>query len=282
MKNAFTIDLEDWFCSHNLKEVIQYEQWDHQVSRVERNTDILLDLLQKNRTKATFFVLGWVADRFPHLIKSIHQEGHEIASHGYAHRQLTCMSPTEFEEDIIQSIRSIAQIIGQSPLGYRAPAFSLTTQTAWAIPILKKLHFTYDSSIYPITWNPDYGVGDALLTIHQHANGLVEVPLSCATFGKQRVPCSGGAYLRFYPFFIFNFLVKQTIKQGRPFIFYIHPWEVDNGFPKVSMPFSKAIRHHYNLDTTIPKITRLLQEFEFTTMHDVLCSESFIHETANP
>lgn len=281
MKNAFTIDLEDWFCSHNLKDVIKYEQWDSQVSRVERNTEILLNLLQKNRTKATFFVLGWVAERFPHLIEVIHQEGHEISSHGYAHKQLTSISPAEFEEDVTKSILIIEKIIGRSPEGYRAPAFSLTQESEWAVPILKRLNFKYDSSIYPVTWNPDYGVADAQLAIHKHENGLVEVPLSCATFGKQRIPCSGGAYLRFYPFFVFNFLLKQVLSQKRPFIFYIHPWEVDNDFPKLSMPFSKSIRHHYNLNSTVPKITRLLHEFEFTTIHDLLSSDSSCNANAN-
>ena len=141
MKNAFTVDLEDWFCSHNLLSAIRYEHWDRQESRVERNTYALLDLLRKHKTEATFFVLGWIADRFPGLVRAIYREGHEIASHGYAHRQLMGLRPEEFRADVEHSMTAIEGATGSRPNGYRAPAFSITEQTQWALAVLQQLGF---------------------------------------------------------------------------------------------------------------------------------------------
>lgn len=269
MKNAFTVDLEDWFCSHNLLHAVSYQEWDKQESRVERNTELLLTLLQKHQVTATFFVLGWVADRFPGLIRTIHQQGHEIGSHGYAHQQLTNLSPEAFEADLARSMAALQHITGMAPQGYRAPAFSITPQTQWALPLLKKYGFAYDSSVYPFSGHPDYGNAETPLHIHQR-NGLVEVPLSCAAFGRVRFPCSGGAYLRFYPFPLFRALASRVTKQQRPLIFYIHPWELDGDPPKVPLPFSKSVRHYYNTRSSYAKIDRLLGRFEFTSIKDLL------------
>lgn len=269
MKNAFTVDLEDWFCSHNLKSFIAYEDWDKMESRVEANTEALLNLLARKKVTATFFVLGWIATRYPQLIEAIYKEGHEIASHGYAHRQITFQTPEEFESDIVRCNVTLNAIVGEKPKGYRAPAFSITKDTLWALDILKKNGFTYDSSIYPFSFHPDYGYSSTKLTIHQNGQ-LIEVPLSCATFYHRRIPCSGGAYLRFYPYRLFRSLAKRVVDQNRPFIFYIHPWELDKNPPKIRLPMLTSVRHYYNYAPTLKKIGQLVEEFEFTSLEDVL------------
>jgi polysaccharide deacetylase family protein (PEP-CTERM system associated) len=269
MKNVFTVDLEDWFCSHNLKSVIRYESWDQLESRVEQNATALLHLLDRNKTKATFFVLGWIASRFPGLVQIIQKEGHEIASHGYAHQQITSQTPEEFERDIIASVDVLKNITGEHPKGYRAPAFSITSHTQWALPILKTHGIQYDSSIYPFSLHPDYGNAAVPLSQHDH-DGLTEIPLSCATIGKFRIPCSGGAYLRFYPLSVFTLLAKRVRKQGRPLIFYIHPWEIDRNPPRISLPFTKSLRHYYNNRSTLHKVEVLLKEFEFTSFQNFM------------
>ena len=268
MKNAFTIDLEDWFCSHNLKDFVPYEHWENMESRVERNTEALLNLLAKKEVKATFFVLGWIAERYPRLIESVSKEGHEIASHGYAHKQIYLQTPDEFESDIARSNLILNSITGIYPKGYRAPAFSITKSSLWALDILKKHGFVYDSSIYPFSFHPDYG-HNTELQIHQNEN-LIEVPLSCATFNSRRIPCSGGAYLRFYPYWLFITLAKRVVRQQRPFIFYIHPWELDHNPPAIRLPMITSLRHYYNYRPTLKKIDQLLQEFEFSTLRDIL------------
>jgi polysaccharide deacetylase family protein (PEP-CTERM system associated) len=271
MKNAFTVDLEDWFCSHNLKSAIKYEDWDKLESRVEKNTYSILNLLEKSNTKATFFVLGWVSDRFPSLIKDIHTAGHEIASHGYAHQQVTGLNKEEFREDIRKSVASLERIIGKNPIGYRAPAFSITSKNLWAFDILKDQKFVYDSSVYPISIHPEYGIGNIDLSIHKLEQGLLEVPLSCTEGpGNLRIPCSGGAYLRFYPFSFFRYLARKVNAQNRHFIFYIHPWEVDPKPLKVNLPYSRSMRHYFNLKGTLKKIEVLLEEFEFTSIRNLL------------
>lgn len=273
MKNAFTVDLEDWFCSHNLVSEIKYEDWDNLESRVTAPTLRLLVLLKKYDCKATFFVLGWVADRYPELIQRIAVDGHEIASHGYSHKLLTGISPLFFEEDLLKSVLAIERACGIKPAGYRAPAFTIVNATKWAFGILKKLGFTYDSSVYPTNVHPDYGIGDAPLTIYSPQSGLTEIPLSCAVLFNKNIPCSGGAYLRFLPYFLFKQLVNSVIKSGRAYIFYIHPWEIDPEMPRVKLPVLKAIRHYTNLASTFGKIERLLQDFEFTSLQDILTEE---------
>ncbi len=269
MKNAFTIDLEDWFCSHNLVSAIKYEDWHLLESRVLPNTYSLMELLNRNKTKATFFVLGWIAERFPALISDIHKEGHEIASHGFAHRQVTHQDSYEFQADLERSIEILRSITGIRPKGYRAPAFSITEKTSWALPILMNKGFLYDSSIYPLHYHPDYGNDKVPLEIHTN-NGLIEVPLSCTSIAGFRMPCSGGAYLRFYPYSLFTKLVRRVNKENRPLIFYIHPWEIDDNPPKLQVGLTKSIRHSYNISSTYKKIEKLLGEFEFTSIEEIL------------
>ncbi len=267
MKNIFTVDLEDWFCAYNHR--INIKDWNKQELRVVDNTRKILRLLSKHNTKATFFVLGWIAEKVPYLIKEIESDGHEIATHGYSHSLITQMIPKEFEDDIKKAFEVTASVSNQSIIGFRAPSFTITKNTMWALPILKDNGIKYDSSVFPVGFHPDYGINDSDLNIHQ-LNGITEVPLSVAEIFGKKVPCSGGGYFRIFPYSITKKLINTCNKQGRPVIFYIHPWEVDPGQPKRTLPFSKKIRHYYNLENTEKRLGKLLSDFEFQTIKETL------------
>lgn len=269
--NAMSIDLEDWFCVANLNELIPHRDWDSCELRLERSTAALLDVFDRHGTEATFFVLGWVAERVPGLIKEIADRGHEIATHGYSHRLLTSMTPAEFEDDLNRALEVTRRCVDVDIFGFRAPSFSVTQETLWAIDILERCGIHYDSSIYPIGLHPDYGIPTAPLEIHRLNGSVVEVPLSCAEILGQRIPCSGGGYFRLYPYFVTRALLRGCIRQGRPAVFYLHPWEVDPGQPKVAgLPLLKRFRHYYNLDKTLYRLGVLLRDFPFTSIRRLL------------
>ncbi len=283
--NAFTVDLEDWFCSHNLQKACPYDSWDLLESKVVYSTRLVLNILRKHNLQATFFVLGWVADRFPDLIREVAADGHEIGSHGYKHQLLTKMDKTDFENDLEQSLEAIARCVTLPVKGYRAPAFSLTSQTYWATEIIKKLGFSYDSSVYPISLHPDYGFPQAPLHPFYHSNGLLEIPMSCVEIGKFRLPCSGGGYLRMFPFSLFKTLVRKSLKQGRALNFYIHPWELDSETPRVKLSWQAHIRHYSHLKDTQYRLEDLLEEFSFTSIANLLNTfpsyATFSHSTTD-
>ena len=274
MMNVMSVDVEDWFCVYNLSSLIPYSEWDRCESRVERNTLRLLDLFRRHRVEATFFVLGWVADRFPDLVREIGVQGHEIASHGYAHRLLTFMRPEEFRDDLQRSIEALARATPQTVLGFRAPSFSLTRKTLWAVDILREAGFRYDSSIFPVGFHPDYGMADADLGPHRLAEGLTELPMGVTEVLGSRVPCSGGGYFRLCPYPVTRRLMRQCNAQGRPVVFYLHPWEVDPHQPRVAgLPWSKRFRHYNNLDKTEERLERLLEDFAFTSARRVIAEQ---------
>jgi polysaccharide deacetylase family protein (PEP-CTERM system associated) len=270
MRNALTIDLEDWFCSHNLSKVAPLRLWPTYESRIRASTQRLLSLLRTHRIEATFFVLGWVAEQHPDLITTIAAEGHEIASHGYSHIQLHHLTPDAFRRDLDHSLTTTFSLVGTPIAGFRAPAFSLTTRTLWATDILREYGFHYDSSIFPLRFHPDYGVPTAPLTIYRHPNTLIEVPLTCTTLGNIRLPCSGGAYFRLLPYALFKQLMKRCHQQKRPVIFYIHPWEVDPDQPYLPLPMHARFRHYTNLSYTFEKLQQLLTDFQFTSIRQLL------------
>jgi polysaccharide deacetylase family protein (PEP-CTERM system associated) len=267
MLNAISIDLEDWFCTYNIR--INIIDWDKCELRIIKNTHILLDLFEKNHIKATFFVLGWIAERVPELIKEIETKGHEIASHGYSHKFITQMTKTEFEDDIKKSLNVLSKCTTSQINGFRAPSFTITKNTLWAIDILLKYGFKYDSSVFPVSFHPDYGFPNSQLNIY-NLNGIIEVPLSVVKFFGKNIPCSGGGYFRLYPYWLSEYLINTCIKQNRPFIFYLHPWELDYEQPKKYMPFIKRYRHYNNLKKTEPRLNKLLKKFEFTTIKDII------------
>lgn len=267
MKNALSIDLEDWFCAYNLR--IGVQDWDKQELRVANSTRKILAMIDKQNVKATFFVLGWFAERVPDLVREVEQSGHEIATHGYSHQVLTSMTPEQFDADLRKALAATRACVQQPIRGFRAPSFTITNQTLWAFDILAKHGIAYDSSIFPISGHPDYGIGDAPLTVHTHG-AVTEVPMSVAEIAGKRVPCSGGGYFRVFPYAATKFLMQQCNRQGRPVIFYLHPWEVDPGQPRRKLSWSKSFRHYFNLNQTLARLDHLLSDFEFVPIQEVI------------
>lgn len=271
LKNALSIDVEDWFCVSNLDHVIDRADWDACELRVEASVARVLDLLDRHNTRATFFVLGWIADRVPGLVREIERRGHEIASHGYSHRMLTRLSPAEFEADLDRGLAALRKSgIRQEIVGFRAPSFTIVEGTKWALPILERLGFKYDSSMVPVDFHPDYGVPNGPLRPFHVTDGLMEFPLSCVELFGRRVPCCGGAYFRLLPYAFTRYGIRRCHADGRGIVFYFHPWEIDPGQPRMKLPLSKKIRAYYGLRRTEKKLERLLTDFQFTTIREVL------------
>ena len=267
MRNAMSIDLEDWFNVHNMSQAIRREDWNKCEMRVIANTRRILELLARHSTEATFFTLGWIAERVPDLVREIELAGHEIATHGYSHTLLTEMTPESFEADLKKALLVTQQCVDQEIVGFRAPSFTITTKTLWAVDVLTRNGIRYDSSIFPIGFHPDYGMSDVSLSIYRHnASPLVEFPMSCAEVMGRRIPCSGGGYFRILPYAITKRLLERCNAQGRPVMFYIHPWEIDPEQPRVKLSAFKSFRHYYNLDKTMGRLDRLLKDFELTSV----------------
>ncbi|MFA6468666.1 MAG: XrtA system polysaccharide deacetylase [Bacteroidota bacterium] len=268
--NALTVDLEDWFCVYNFRGYIVRTDWEKCESRIEQNTDRLLNLFDKHNVKATFFVLGWVAERVPDLIKKIDSAGHEIASHGYSHQLVTEMTRESFAEDLKKSLDILYNIIQKEVIGFRAPSFSITNKTLWALDILEQQGIKYDSSIYPTGYHPDYGIADFPLSPQNVTEKLVEFPMSCSRIGGIKIPCSGGGYFRSLPYSVTKYLFNKINLENRSFVFYIHPWEIDPQQPRIRLPLAKSFRHYNNLGKTYRRIDMLLSDFSFTTIRKVL------------
>lgn len=270
MINALTFDVEDWFCAHNVERAVRRCEWNRAVPRVAVTTRRILSLLRRHDTEATFFVLGWIAERYPDLVREIHDHGHEIATHGYSHTPLTAMTPAMFEWDLDRAISITQEITRAEIAGFRAPSFTITSSTLWAVDILRSRNIRYDSSIFPTGMHPDYGIPDAPLAIFRHGNGVMEIPLSCAEIAGRRVPCAGGAYFRFLPYSITRRLIDICRRQGRPVIFYLHPWEIDADTPRVRLPLLRSIRQYHNLENTFAKLEQLLLDYRFTSIRTLL------------
>jgi polysaccharide deacetylase family protein (PEP-CTERM system associated) len=270
--NAMSIDLEDWFCVYNLSHAIPKANWDSCELRVEASTRKILALLDKHDTRATFFVLGWVAERLPDLVKEIEDGGHEIGSHGYGHSLLTHMTPEEFDEDIERSLAALDRCgVGANVLGYRAPSFTIVESTKpWAFETLGRHGFKYDSSIFPVGFHPDYGIGDAPLEPYRATDALQEFPMSCIDVFGKRLPVGGGGYFRLLPYKYTQLAMQRCNAAGRPAVFYLHPWELDPEQPKIKLPASKSFRHYHNLDKTEKRLDALLGDFRFGTLKEVL------------
>ena len=270
MLNALSIDLEDWFCVANLRHIFEIKDWGGCDLRVEQSTAKILELLDKYNVIATFFVLGWIAERVPSLIAEIADKGHEIATHGYSHTLLTEMTPSEFESDLRKALAVTNDIVDCEIIGFRAPSFTVTGKTMWAVDVLKENGINYDSSVFPAGFHPDYGMPNADLNVFEYDNGLIEFPLTCVEIFGKRIPCGGGGYFRLYPYPVTKFLLSKCNRQGRSALFYLHPWEFDPDQPKVKLPPIKRFRHYNNLEKTFGRFERLLNDFKFTTVRGVL------------
>ncbi|MFC3851950.1 XrtA system polysaccharide deacetylase [Salinispirillum marinum] len=277
--HALSIDVEDYFHVAALAKVIRPEQWDDLPSRVVANTQRLLALFARHEVHATFFVLGWVAERFPELVQQIHAEGHEIASHGYSHQLIYRQSPDVFRRET-QLSKDILENIIQAPVtGYRAASYSITRQSLWALDILADLGFTWDSSIFPIR-HDNYGIPDTPRAPYDIATAsgraLHEFPLTTASFGRLTVPVAGGGYFRQFPYPVFKALFARAARQGNgPQMFYLHPWEVDPEQPRFdNASWFSRFRHYTNLAVCEARLAQLLTDFRFGTV-----SESYRHYT---
>lgn len=269
MRNALTIDLEDYMHVTAFADRLGPDQWSARESRLEQNTDRLLAILDSSACSATFFVLGWLADRYPHVIRSIADSGHEIACHSMLHRLVYEMTPAEFREDTRGAKRSLEDISGRSVSGYRAPSFSITKDSWWAFDILAELDFHYDSSIFSIK-HPNYGLIEASrfpFTVQTSAGAIVEFPLPTLQVGRKRAPLGGGAYLRVLPYVFTRWGIKLINRQeGQPVCVYLHPWELDQHQPRIGASLSSRLRHYIGLRGTEAKLCNLLRDFEFAPM----------------
>lgn len=270
--NAMSIDLEDWFCVQNLRSAIRRDAWDDCELRVVESTRRVLRLLDKHGVRATFFVLGWVARRAPELVRDIDADGHEIASHGFGHELLTNLTPEQFDDDIRRALDALeAAGVRQTVVGYRAPSFTVVSSTReWAFQSLERHGFRYDSSIFPIGFHPDYGIADAPLEPYRATDGLREFPMSCIDLFGRRLPAGGGGYFRLLPYRYTKLAISRCNAEGRPAVFYLHPWELDPEQPRVPLPRSKRFRHYHNLHKTERRLDALLGDFAFGTVKEVL------------
>jgi polysaccharide deacetylase family protein (PEP-CTERM system associated) len=268
--NAMTVDVEDFFHVSAFDGVISPDNWHEYKPRVDKNTRRLLELFDSHQVKATFFVLGWVAERYPELIQEIHQQGHEIASHGYAHRRASEQSPEVFKEDVLRSKNHLESLLGEEVIGYRAPSFSIGYTNEWAFQVLADLGFKYSSSTYPVKHDL-YGTPDWPRFAYQRKENITEIPIPThKVFGRQ-TPIGGGGYFRLYPYALTKFLVNSYLKkEQQPYSFYFHPWEIDEDQPRVEGASAKSnFRHYINLKKTYGKLDKLLHDFSWGTMKDV-------------
>lgn len=274
MLNALTIDVEDYYQVAAFDSVVRSDAWDDYESRVERNTYHLLELLGNENTCATFFILGWVAERHPRLIQTIHEAGHEVASHGYAHQRIYTQEPDVFREETRRSKGTLEDLIGERVFGYRAASYSITAKSLWALDILRDAGFVYDSSIFPIRHDlygiPDYPRFFRVLEGDGH-RGLVEFPISTLRFGKVNWPVAGGGYFRLYPYVLSRWGIRRlNQREEQPAVMYLHPWEVDPAQPRIPVRGLSKFRHYLNLNKTARRLQSLLQDFSFGPMITVL------------
>ena len=263
--NSLSCDVEDWY--HPLDP--EPSRWDRYEDRIIGSTQRILEILDAAKTRATFFVLGYVAMRHPKLVVEIDAAGHEVASHGMFHRFVYQQTPDEFESDVAQSLDLLQSITGKSVVGYRAPYFSITKESLWALPILKKLGIRYDSSVFPV-FNHRYGIPGACRTTHTTEAGLIEVPLATYPIGRLNIPCGGGVYFRVIPYRLIRRWFRRLGERGEQVVFYLHPWECDPGHPVLPVTWSLRVRHYWALDKTATKLARLVREFEFAPIRETL------------
>lgn len=268
--NALTIDVEDYFQVSAFAPYIRRDEWDSRECRVERNVDRILALLEQHQTQATFFTLGWVAERYPDMVRRIVAGGHELASHGYGHQRASDLTPQELFDDVYRAKAILEDLGGQPVLGYRAPSFSIGTGNLWALDTLLQAGYRYSSSIYPVK-HDHYGMPDAPRFAHEVRPGLIEVPPTTLRLFERNLPSSGGGFFRLLPYSVSRWMLQQVnARDAQSAIFYFHPWEIDEGQPRVSGIDAKTrFRHYVNIDRNERKLDRLLGDFRWGRMDRV-------------
>jgi polysaccharide deacetylase family protein (PEP-CTERM system associated) len=268
--NALTIDVEDYFQVSALAPHIDRASWDERPCRVERNVGRLLELLAQHRTRATFFTLGWIAKRYPQLVREIVAGGHELASHGYAHLRASEQDPIGFRHDVRDAKALLEDIAGEPVQGYRAPSFSIGHTNPWAFDVLADEGYRYSSSVYPVQ-HDHYGMPDAPRFPYCVRPQLLEIPIATTRLLGRNLPVGGGGYFRLAPYAISRWALRRVNRlDRRPAIFYLHPWEIDPAQPRVPGTSLKTrFRHYVNLHRTEPRLARLLQDFSWGRVDDV-------------
>jgi polysaccharide deacetylase family protein (PEP-CTERM system associated) len=271
--NAMSVDVEDYFQASAFDRVVSRASWDGFESRVVPNTRLVLDLFERAGVRSTFFVLGWVAERFPSLVRQIAAAGHEIGSHGYHHQLLYTLTPAQFREDVRVSKAMLEQASGSPVLGFRAPSYSIIESSQWALDILIEEGLVYDASIFPIH-HDRYGIPNAERHAHvlrRRSGTLIEMPGSTMRLGRLNLPVAGGGYFRLLPYAWTRWGIGRVNRRERkPVVFYVHPWELDPGQPRFAVGAASRIRHYTGLDRTPDRLRRLLSEFRFTSIAAVL------------
>ncbi len=262
--NAMSIDVEDYFQVAAFAPYIERDRWDRMECRVERNVSLILDLLDRHATKATFFTLGWIAERYPALVKDIVARGHELASHGYGHLRASDQTPEAFREDLAVAKTILEDIGGVAVTGYRAPSFSIGEGNLWAHDVIAETGHRYSSSVYPIA-HDHYGMPEAPRFAWRTGSGVVEIPPSSLRLLGRNLPASGGGYFRLLPYPVSRWSIRRINRQdGQPCIFYFHPWEVDPQQPRIGAAGAKSrFRHYLNLERMAARLDRLLADFRW-------------------
>ena len=272
LTNAMTVDVEDYFQVSAFSGHISREDWDTLPCRVEQNTNRVLDMFAEGGAKATFFALGWVAQRYPELIRRISDEGHEVASHGMAHFRVGDQSRDEFLNDVSTTRKILQDVSGQPVTGYRAASFSIGTDTLWAHEVLAEAGYSYSSSVYPVR-HDHYGIPDAPRFPYtpEGGNGIAELPLSTLRLRERNLPCSGGGYFRLLPYAYFRWAIGKVNRDDhQPTIFYFHPWEIDPDQPRQTGIGAKTrFRHYVNLSRMAPRLRQMLGDFSWDRMDKV-------------
>ena len=268
--NALTIDVEDYFQVSAFAPFIARSEWPQRECRIERNVERILAMLDMHRTKATFFTLGWIAERYPQLVQTIVARGHELASHGYGHERASDLSEAAFFADIDRARKLLQDIAGVDVPGYRAPSFSIGTNNLWAFDSLARAGYRYSSSIYPIR-HDHYGMPDAPRFAHQARAGVLEIPVTTLRMGGRNFPSSGGGYFRLLPYALSRWMLRRVNEHdGQPAIFYFHPWEIDAEQPRVAgIDARTRFRHYVNIDRMPRRLEQLLGDFAWGRMDDI-------------
>lgn len=270
--NILTVDVEDWFHLCGVDSIVNFTNWERYESRIKNNLITLLDILAKYNVRGTFFILGWVAEKFPELVSEIEHRGHEIGTHGYAHQLVYQQSRKEFADDLEKSLQILGNVAKQKILGYRAPSFSITQDSLWALDIIAQHGLKYDSSIFPAK-RGDGGLPGAQAFPHsiQLHNGykLWEFPISIMSIFTFRLAFSGGGYFRLIPYRFIRRQIQKTNKKGEPTIVYLHPREIDINQPRLDLPWGKRFKSYINIQHTESKLKRLLNDFSFSRCKDV-------------
>jgi polysaccharide deacetylase family protein (PEP-CTERM system associated) len=287
--NAMTVDVEDYFHASAFDRAVSRESWAQRQSRVVRNTEVLLECFDRAGVRATFFVLGWVAERYPNLVRDIAASGHEVASHGFHHQLIYTLTLDQFREDVRRAKSTIEDACGAEVHGYRAPSFSIVRPSLWALDVLIEEGYSYDASIFPIR-HDRYGIPDA--PRHPHvidrcrrkmpratgasARTIFEVPASTIRLGHSNFPIAGGGYFRLLPYAWTSWGITRANRDGQQVVFYIHPWEIDPDQPRLPVGRLTAWRHYTGLDKALARFDRLLNDFAFGTIASTLTGERIV------